>query len=200
MRREPIKIKKKQMHGDIDGKDGARAQRHEGHSLKIVWCRYTAGRELSHPIPPRIATIHISHLFYICTQRHSIYKTVLSGFLAFLLAQVTPLGGSMCRSSQSGSKTSQACYSHPRCNLNVVRLFRFSLPLPVFGRPFLSPPPRSPSLYLQPPSHTVLCQTPGSSAAVLQSPVMPNSRRSSATQSVHYFFFPPGSRSPALPT
>ena len=106
MRREPIKIKIKQMHGDIDGKDGARAQRHEGHSIKIVWYRYTAGRELSHPIPPRIATIHISHLFYICTQRHSIYKTVLSGFLAFLLAQVTPLGGSMCRSSQSGSKTS----------------------------------------------------------------------------------------------
>ena len=35
---------------------------------------------------------------------------------------------------------------------------------------------------LQPPSHTALCQTPGSSPAVLQSPVMPNTRRSFATQ------------------
>ena len=42
--------------------------------------------------------------------------------------------------NKRGSKTSQACYSHPRCNLNLVRLFRFSLPLPVFGRPFSSSP------------------------------------------------------------
>ena len=48
--------------------------------------------------------------------------------------------------NKRGSKTSQACYSHPRCNLDLVPLFRFSLPLPVFGRPFSSsphPPTRS---------------------------------------------------------
>ena len=38
------------------------------------------------------------------------------------------------------------------------------------------------TMNLQPPSHTVLYQNPGSSAAVLQSPVMPNTRRSSVTQ------------------
>ena len=54
------------------------------------------------------------------------------------------------------------------------------------------------AIHLQPPSRTVLYQTPGLSAAVLQSPVMPNSRRSSATQSVHSFSFPPGPRFPAF--
>ena len=51
---------------------------------------------------------------------------------------------------------------------------------------------------LQPPSRTVLYQTPRSSAAVLQSPVMPNSRKSSATQSVSSFSFPPGPRFPTF--
>ena len=45
---------------------------------------------------------------------------------------------------------------------------------------------------LQPSSCTVLYQTPGSSDVVVQSPVMPNSRRSPATQSVHSISFPPG--------
>ena len=54
------------------------------------------------------------------------------------------------------------------------------------------------AINLQPLSRTVLYQTPGSSAAVLHSPVMPNSRRSSATQSVHYFSFPLGPRFPAF--
>ena len=58
--------------------------------------------------------------------------------------------------------------------------------------------PTNAAMNLQPRSHTVLCQTPGSSAAVLQSPVMPNTRRSSATQSVHYFSFPPDPRFPAF--
>ena len=57
------------------------------------------------------------------------------------------------------------------------------------------------AINLQPPSRTALLyQTPGSSA---QPSVMPNSRRSSATQSVHYFSFPPAHvfpRSPALPS
>ena len=51
---------------------------------------------------------------------------------------------------------------------------------------------------LQPPSRSVLYQTPGSSAAVLHSPIMPNSRRTAATLSVHYFSFPPGPRFPAF--
>ena len=51
---------------------------------------------------------------------------------------------------------------------------------------------------LHPPSRTVLYQAPGSSAAVLQSPVMTDSRRFSATQSVHYLSFPPDPRFPAF--
>ena len=51
--------------------------------------------------------------------------------------------------------------------LTFVRLFRLSLPLPVFKRLFLFSHPRG---------------TPGSSAAVLQSLVMLNTRRSCATQ------------------
>ena len=49
---------------------------------------------------------------------------------------------SLGRSNPRGSKTSQVCYSHLRCNLNLVRFFRFSLPLPVFGRLFLFLRPR----------------------------------------------------------
>ena len=54
------------------------------------------------------------------------------------------------------------------------------------------------AINLQPPSLTVLYQTPGSKAAVLQSLVMSNSRRSSATQCVNYFSSPPCSRFPAF--
>ena len=60
----------------------------------------------------------------ICTPRHSIYNCVLSGFQASLSEQSTSLGESLGRSNQGGSNTSQACYSHPRCNLNLFRLFR----------------------------------------------------------------------------
>ena len=69
-------------------------------------------------------------------------------------------------------------------------------PLPMFGRLFLFF--THAAIKLQPPSRTVLYQTPGSSPAVLQPLVMPNSRRSSATQSVHYFSFPIGPRFPAF--
>ena len=52
---------------------------------------------------------------------------------------------------------------------------------------------------LQHPSRIiVLYQTPGLRTTVLQSPVMPNSRRSSATQSVRYFSFPHGPCFPAF--
>ena len=53
------------------------------------------------------------------------------------------------------------------------------------------------AINLQPP-RTVLYQTPRSSEAVLQSPVIPNSQRSSATRSVHSFSPPPGPRFPAF--
>ena len=57
------------------------------------------------------------------------------------------------------------------------------------------------AINLQSPSRTALHQIPGSSAAVLQSTVIPNnSRRSSATHSVHYFSFPLGPRFPAFST
>ena len=65
----------------------------------------------------------------------------------------------MSKSDQRGSKTSQACYSHPMCNLNLVRLLRFSLPLPVFGRLFFSPLTHA-AINLQPPSNTVLYTKP----------------------------------------
>ena len=82
-------------------------------------------------------------------------------------------------------------------SLNLVHLFRFSLPLSAFGPIFLF-------LHLRDhkptaPFTTVLHQTPRSSAMmVIQSLVVPNCRRSSATQSVHSFSFPPGPRFPAF--
>ena len=54
------------------------------------------------------------------------------------------------------------------------------------------------AIHLQPPSHTVLNQRPGSNAAVLQFPIMPNGWRFSATQSFHYFSSSPNSRFPAF--
>ena len=51
---------------------------------------------------------------------------------------------------------------------------------------------------LQPSSRTVLYETPGSSTAVLQSPVMSNIRRSSDMYSINYFSFSPGPRLPAF--
>ena len=54
------------------------------------------------------------------------------------------------------------------------------------------------AINLQSPSRIVLYQAPGSSAAVLQSTLMPNSRRSSAPQSVLYFSLPLGPHRPAF--
>ena len=60
-------------------------------------------------------------------------KTPFSqNFQISLSTQLTPHGQSLGRSNQRSSKISQASYSHPRGNLNLVRLFRF-FPLPVFG-------------------------------------------------------------------
>ena len=81
-----------------------------------------------------------------------------------LTAQSTSLRESLGWSNQRGSKTSQACYSRPRCNLNLVRIFRFSLLLPLIGRIFFFPHPRdhkptTPFVYLfytTPQGHDVL--------------------------------------------
>ena len=54
------------------------------------------------------------------------------------------------------------------------------------------------AINLQPPSRTVLYQTPGPSGAVLQFTRMSNSRQSSTTQSVHSFSFSPGPRFPCV--
>ena len=153
------------------------------------------------PITSRPILPPESQLSRTCTQRHSIYNIVPSGLQTSLSAHPTPLWESSGRANERGSKTSQACYGYPRFNLNLVRLFRFSLPLPVSDA--FSSSVTYTTINLRPASHTVLYKTPGSRAAVFQSPVKPISLRSSATQSVHYFSFPPAlvfPRSPALST
>ena len=95
---------------------------------------------------------------------------------------------SLGRSNKRFSKTSQACCGHPRYILNLLRL---SFPLTVFGLLCAFPHPRG-RTYLQFPSHIVLYQIPGPSAAVLKPLAMPNTRQSSASHSVHFFCFLPG--------
>ena len=182
---ESMKTKTKTKQKERNSNTNTRQKKIEkGHSIERVW--YTASREPSD-------TSSGLQLSRICTQMHSIYNSVLSGFQVSLSAQSTLFGEPLGRSNQHGSKTSQACYSHSRCNLNLVHFFRFSLPLPVFGHLFTHA-----AINLQPPSRIVLHQTPESSAAVLQYPVMTNSRRSSATQPVHSFTFLPGPRFPVF--
>ena len=65
----------------------------------------------------------------------------------------------------------------------------------VLGRLFIFLHPRG-HKPTAPFTYCAIYQTLGSSAAVVQSPVMPNSRRSSATQSVHSLSFSPGPRFP----
>ena len=142
-------------------------EKDKGHSIERI--RYTASRDPSN-LPPG------SQLSCICTRRQSIYNSVVSGFQVSLSAQSTPLEESSVRSNQRGSKTSDSCYGHPRCNLNLVRLFCFSLPLPVFRRLFLfyhsrGHKPTAPFTYCAVPDPRVKC----GGAPV---PVMPNSRRS----------------------
>ena len=78
-----------------------------------------------------------------CTQTHCIFNSVLSRFQVSPPAQSTSLWESLSWSNQRGSsKASQVCYSHPRCNVTLVRLFRLSLLLPALGRLFLFLHPR----------------------------------------------------------
>ena len=98
-----------------------------------------------------------------CTQTHCIFNSVLSGFQVSPPAQSTSLWESLSWCNQRGSsKTSQVCYSHPRCNVNLVRLFRLSLLLPALGRLFLFLHPRghtptAPFTYCAILDHRVKC-------------------------------------------
>ena len=141
--------------------------------------------------------------FYLAFAHKCITSTTLelhsqgSGFP--LLAQPSLFREPLSRSNQRDSEACQAFYSYPGCNLSLVRLFHLSFSLPVFGRIFCFL--ANTTINLQPSSHTVLYQAPGSSAAELQFfPMMPNTQRSSATRSVHFFSFPPGPRCPAIPS
>ena len=152
----------------------------EGRSIETVWS--TASRE-SCDTPPG------SQLYRICTHIAFVPEGIVSR---------TPC-----------SEGFRFLYRHSRCRLRSPWNGPFNAALQHLSPDTVTPgatstfPACSPSLFLcrysgaflpsftyaainlQPPPHTVLYQTPGSSAAVLQSPVMPNSRRSSATQSVH---------------
>ena len=108
------------------------------------------------------------------------------------------LGKSLGRSNQRGSNTPQACYGHPRCNLNLVRpLCRF---LDAFSFSLI----HHAAINLQPPSHAVLYQTPRSCAAVLQSSVISNTLDDPLPRSPSIISLSPPAqvfpRSPALQT
>ena len=154
----------------------------------LAW--YITSRELRHPIPPPSPGSQLPYLTF--TPRGIASTTPYSqGSQNSLSVQPKPLRESLDRFNQRSFETSQSSYGHPGCNLNLnlVRLFRLSLFLclflPLFGH--ISFSLVRAALNLQPPSHTELYQKTRSSAAVLQSPVMPNTRRSLATQSVHSF-------------
>ena len=90
---------------------------------------------------------------------------------------MSPLHGTLLVLLHVGYNSSPRLLALP---LPLAKVHQHPLPLPVFGRLFLSLHSRSYSLNLQPPSHTLCCTKPQGlpSAAVLQSPVMPNTRRS----------------------
>ena len=130
------------------------------------------------------------------TQRHIIYNSVLSGFRPryrhsrrhLRSPWVGPINATLKRLKLTTvTPGATSTLSASSASLFLCRCSN------AFSSSFTHP-----AINLQPPSRSVLYQTPGSSAAVLQSPVMPNNRRSSATQSVHYFSFPPGPRFPVF--
>ena len=130
-----MRAKEKHKHTKHDKKKGTGITKYtcqekidEGHSIERVW--HSASREPSDTLPGSQP----------CTQKRvaSIPHSVLLGFQFSLTAKSTSLRESLGWPNQRGSKTSQACYSHPRCNLNLVRLFRFSFLLPLIGRIFCS--------------------------------------------------------------
>ena len=81
--------------------------------INIEGLVYSASSEPSDPPPG-------SQLPRICTRT-----------LGSLSTQPTSLREFFVQSNQRGSETSQASYDHPIYKLNLVRLFRLSLPPPV---------------------------------------------------------------------
>ena len=157
----------------------------EGHSIERVW--YSASREPFDTLPGSQP----------CTQTHSIYHTPYShGFRLLERHSRRRLGRSWVgpiNAAQKRPKLATVTQVQPQPCPPLPLLFSFADVWTHFLVPYTHA-----AINLQPPPCTVLYQTPGSSAAVHQSPVMPNSRRSYATQSVHYFSFPPGPRFPAF--
>ena len=163
--------------------DDWRTHTEEGRLLERVW--YIASREPSDTPPDRNS--------FAFPPKGKVFTTPYAqGFQVSLSRQPPPLGQSLGPSNQRSSKTSQACYGYPRCNLDLMRLFF--------------------QTYFHLPSPTRWCQTPFAYFAVPNPrlkcggapvPVMPNTRRSSALQCVHCFSFPLAHdfpRSPALST
>ena len=149
----------------------------EGHSIERVW--YSASREPSDNLLGSQP----------CTQTHSIYHTPYSQSFRLLYSQsrrrsgspwVGPINAALNRLKLAtvtpGATSTLSAYSASLFLCRCWDVFSSSL--------------THAAINLQPRSRTVLYQAPGSSAPVLQSPVMPNRRRSSATQSVHFFSSP----------
>ena len=158
----------------------------EGHLIERVW--YTTCRDPS-DTPPRITTI--SHLH----PKKDMASTTLSEVFIFLYRYSRRRLGSPWVGPTNAAPKRLKLVTVTLCAISTLSASFASLFLCRCTDAFSSSPTYA-AINLQPPSRTVLHQTPRSSAAVLQSLVMPNSRRSSATQSVHYFSFPPGPRFP----
>ena len=167
----------KRIHGlEIAYSHAPNTKREESHSLRRVW--YRASRE---PNDTRLE----SQLPRTCIQRHDTYNTALSGFSVFMLAEPRPLREFWFGPINAALKRlklptvtpgAASALSSSSVSLFVCRLSdAFSS--------FLA----HAAINLEPPLHTglYLYQALGSSAVVLQSPVMPNNRRYSATLSIH---------------
>ena len=166
----------------------------EGLSIERVW--YSASREPSDNLPGSQP----------CTQTHSIYNnSVLSGFRLFLYRHSRcRLGSPWVGPINTALNRLKLATVTPGAISTLSTYFASLFPCrcsDAFSSSF-----NHSAINLQPPSRTTVpCRLQGgsSAAAVFQSPVMPKSRRSSASQSIHCFSFFPAhisSRSPTLPT
>ena len=105
----------------------------EGHSTERVWCN--ASREPSDTLPRS----------QLCIQTRNVYHTPYSQGFSLLERHsrrrlVSPWVGLI---NADRKRLKLATYSHPRCDLNLLRLFRLSLLLlPLIGRIFFLLHPR----------------------------------------------------------
>ena len=137
-------------------------------ALDKVW--YSASREPSDTLPGSQP----------CTQTHSIYHTPYSQGFSFFQRHSRRRLGSPCMVTHIARvwinrvrlpilglvqstrfESVSSLLQSPRCNLNLVRLFPFSLPLPMFGRIFFLLPrghkPTAPFVYCAIPDPRVKC-------------------------------------------